>query len=71
MAAIENRALGADGVRSASRAAVVIGGACWAVGVIQYAVAQVVAAAWTRPYSLRSNCISDLGNTACGMFPGR
>jgi hypothetical protein len=50
MAAIENRALGAEAVRGASRAAVVAGGACWAVGVVQYAVAQVVAAAaWTRP----------------------
>ena len=28
----------------------------------------LVAAAWTRPYSLKSNYISDLGNTACGMF---
>jgi hypothetical membrane protein len=37
--------------------------------VMQYAVAQIVAAAaWTRPYSLKNNYISDLGNTACGMF---
>lgn len=69
MSAIESRALGAETVRGAGRAAVMAGGACWAVGVVQYAVAQVaVAAAWTRPYSLKNNFISDLGNTACGMF---
>jgi hypothetical membrane protein len=69
MAAIESRALGAETVRGAGRAAVVAGGACWAIGVVQYAVAQIVAAAaWTRPYSLKNNYISDLGNTACGMF---
>lgn len=69
MAAMESRALGAGDVRGLSRAAVVTGGACWAVGVVQYAVAQIVAgAAWTRPYSLKNNYISDLGNTACGMF---
>ena len=69
MSAIESRALSAEGVRGASRAAVVTGGVCWAVGVVQYAVAQIVAAAaWTRPYSLHNNYISDLGNTACGMF---
>ena len=69
MSAIESRAVGVGAVRVASRAAVAAGGACWAVGVVQYAVAQIVAAAaWTRPYSLRNNYISDLGNTACGMF---
>jgi len=69
MAAIESPALGAEAVRGRGRAAVVAGGACWTAGVVQYAVAQVVAAAaWTRPYSLKNNYISDLGNTACGMF---
>src|ERR1039457_4552642 len=69
MTAIETRALGAEAARGASRVVVVAGGACWAVGVIQYAVAQIVAAAaWTRPYSLKNDYISDLGNTACGMF---
>jgi hypothetical membrane protein len=69
MAAIQSPALGTEKVRGAGRAMVVAGGACWAVGVVQYAVAQIVAAeAWTRPYSLKNNYISDLGNTACGMF---
>jgi hypothetical membrane protein len=69
MTAIESRAVGVERVRSASRAAVVAGGAGWTVGVVQYAVVQIVAAAaWTRPYSWKNNYISDLGNTACGMF---
>ena len=69
MAAIHSPALGTEKVRSAGRAMAVAGGACWAVGAVQYAAAQVVAAgAWTRPYSLKNNYISDLGNTACGMF---
>jgi hypothetical membrane protein len=69
MAAIQSPALGTENVRGAGRAMVVAGGACWAAGVVQYAAAQVVAAgAWTRPYSLKNNYISDLGNTACGMF---
>src|ERR1022692_205008 len=69
MAAIQSPALGTENVCGAGRAMVVAGGACWAVGVVQYAAAQVVAAgAWTRPYSLKNNYISDLGNTACGMF---
>lgn len=51
------------------RAAILIGGACWVLAIVQYAAAQLVAAAaWSRPYSVRDNYISDLGNTACGMF---
>jgi hypothetical membrane protein len=69
MAAIHSPARGTENVPGAGRATVVAGGACWAVGAVQYAAAQVVAAgAWTRPYSLKNNYISDLGNTACGMF---
>jgi hypothetical membrane protein len=69
MTAIESPAVRAEAVRGPGRAVVVAGGACWVVGVVQYAVVQLVAAtAWTRPYSLKNNYISDLGNTACGMF---
>jgi hypothetical membrane protein len=69
MAAIESPAVGAEAVRGRGRVVVLAGGVCWTVGVVQYAVAQIVAAAaWTRPYSLKNNYISDLGNTACGMF---
>jgi hypothetical membrane protein len=36
---------------------------------IQYFVIQIVAAAaWTTHYSLSQNAISDLGNTACGLY---
>lgn len=39
---------------------------------IQYFVTQIiVAAAWSHPFSLRFNTISDLGNTACGLYNGR
>jgi hypothetical membrane protein len=69
MTAIESPVGRAETVRGAGRALVAAGGACWAVGVLQYVVAQLVAAAaWTRPYSPKNNYISDLGNTACGMF---
>ena len=69
MTAIESRAVGVERVRTASRAAVVAGGASWTVGVVEYALVQIVAAAaWIRPYSWKNNYISDLGNTACGMF---
>jgi len=39
---------------------------------VQYYIAQVVvAAAWTNPFSLSANVISDLGNSACGLYSGR
>lgn len=39
---------------------------------VQYFAAQaVVAAVWPVPYSWSVNFISDLGNTACGVFAGR
>lgn len=39
---------------------------------VQYFVTQVVvAAAWTAPFSLARNAISDLGNTACGQYADR
>jgi hypothetical membrane protein len=65
------RGLGSGaGDRSPSRVAVILGGACWILAMLQYAVVQVVAAAaWHHPpYSWLGNYISDLGNTACGPF---
>lgn len=39
---------------------------------IQYFIVQtVVAVAWERPFSLRTNTISDLGNTTCGPYGDR
>lgn len=44
-----------------------IGGFAWIL-CLQYFVAQIlVANAWTTPFSLRNNYISDLGNTACAV----
>ncbi|MEO7908105.1 MAG: DUF998 domain-containing protein [Roseiflexaceae bacterium] len=37
---------------------------------IQFFIAQVIVqAAWTTPFSLTANYISDLGNTTCGPYP--
>lgn len=48
-----------------------VGPAFWIVS-IQYYISQfVVAAAWVRPYSYLHNTISDLGNTACGVYDNR
>ena len=52
-----------------SRGGVVLGAALYVGATLQYAVAQiVVAASWNPPYDWFNNYISDLGNTACGMF---
>lgn len=46
-----------------------LGAFAWLLA-IQFFVAQaVVAWAWTNPFSLATNYISDLGNTACGPHP--
>lgn len=45
------------------------GAIAWVLA-LQFFVAQVVVAtAWPRPFSLRFDYISDLGNTACGAYP--
>lgn len=50
-------------------AAARLGAVAWIVGAAQFLVINAVAqAAWTTPYSLRHNNISDLGVTRCGMF---
>ncbi len=39
---------------------------------LQYFIVQIIAAAaWKQPFSLRSNYISDLGNTVCGSYSDR
>lgn len=39
---------------------------------VQYFISQpLVASRWTVPFSLRHNTISDLANTACGIYSGR
>ncbi|MGI0054560.1 MAG: DUF998 domain-containing protein [Thermoplasmata archaeon] len=48
------------------------GAILWIVGVVQFFVAMIVVQlAWTAPYSLAQNYISDLGNTACGPYGAR
>lgn len=48
-----------------------IGPAIWIYGIQYFIVQLVVAAAWNSPFSLLTNPISDLGNTACGMYDDR
>jgi hypothetical membrane protein len=43
-----------------------LGAACWALTVAFFVDQAVAQAASTRPYSLATNFISDLGSTACG-----
>lgn len=46
-----------------------IGSIAW-ISSLQFFLAQAdVQSAWTTPFSLTRNYISDLGNTTCGMFP--
>lgn len=45
------------------------GAIAWALAV-QFFITQVVTASvWPRPFSLKSDYISDLGNTVCGAYP--
>jgi hypothetical membrane protein len=48
-----------------------LGPGIWMLAIEYFIVQVVVAAAWATPYSLRRNPISDLGNTACGVFEHR
>jgi hypothetical membrane protein len=48
-----------------------VGPSFWMASVQYYIVQIIVALAWTMPYSLRFNTISDLGNTACGPYNDR
>src|ERR1700716_134925 len=54
----------------ASRAVAVAGGATWALAVLQYVAATLIAAsAWTGPhYNWLNNSISNLANTECRTF---
>lgn len=48
-----------------------VGPIFWMVSIQYYVIQLVVARAWTTHFSLTSNLISDLGNTACGQYSGR
>src|SRR6476659_548997 len=46
------------------------GGAIVRMLAIQFFIAQIIVqSAWTTPFSLTANYISDLGNTTCGPYP--
>ena len=46
-----------------------IGAIVWMLA-IQFFIAQIIVqSAWTTPFSLTANYISDLGNTTCGPYP--
>jgi hypothetical membrane protein len=65
----ERRSVSGGPALHPSRAVLLWGGFAWILATLQYTVAQLVAAsAWSPPYSWANNYISDLGNTACGMF---
>lgn len=48
-----------------------IGPLIWVLCIQYFIIQAVVAKAWTTHYSLLLNPISDLGNTACGLYSGR
>ena len=53
-----------DTTRTIRRGAIV-----WVLA-IQFFIAQIIVqSAWTTPFSLTANFISDLGNTTCGPYP--
>ncbi len=45
------------------------GAIAWVLAVQFFITQIVVATAWSRPFSLKSDYISDLGNTVCGPYP--
>jgi hypothetical membrane protein len=51
-----------------TRTRVRLAGVCWLPTLIYFVAQAVVQAAWTTPYSLLDNRVSDLGATACGYF---
>ena len=54
---------------AASTTATRAGAVAWVVAVQFFVTQIVVATAWPRPFSLRFDYISDLGNTVCGPYP--
>ncbi|HSO93270.1 MAG TPA: DUF998 domain-containing protein [Candidatus Dormibacteraeota bacterium] len=45
---------------------IIFGAVCWTLSILFFVGQAVVQSASARPYSLLTNLISDLGNTACG-----
>jgi len=61
----------AQAIKSFSDRFPFVGPAFWMVSIQYYIIQLIVALAWATPYSLTHNPISDLGNTACGVYSGR
>jgi hypothetical membrane protein len=52
--------------RTAPQLRLLLGGGSWILTLLYFIGQAVAQAAWTTPYSLIDNRVSDLGNTACG-----
>ena len=52
--------------RTAPQLSLLLGGGSWILTLLYFIGQAVAQAAWTTPYSLIDNRVSDLGNTACG-----
>lgn len=48
-----------------------VGPIMWILCVEYFVIQLIVAMSWRNAYSITQNTISDLGNTACGMYGGR
>jgi hypothetical membrane protein len=46
-----------------------IGAIIWILSIQFFIIQIIVQSAWTTPFSLKTNYISDLGNTICGPYP--
>ncbi len=54
---------------TADRTTIRAGAIAWVLAAQFFITQIVVATAWSRPFSLASDYISDLGNTVCGPYP--
>ncbi len=52
--------------RTAPQLSLLLGAGSWILTLLYFIGQAVAQAAWTTPYSLIDNRVSDLGNTACG-----
>lgn len=52
--------------RTAPQLRLLLGGGSWILTLLYFIGQAVAQGAWTTPYSLIDNRVSDLGNTACG-----
>src|SRR5665213_3078509 len=48
-----------------------VGPAVWMLSIQYYVIQAIVALHYIPSYSIRSNTISDLGNSSCGIYSGR